>query len=269
MHTDNNSHAKAGHSFEYDVTFSFAEEDRRFVDNVAAILRRKKKEVFYDKYQLIDTWGKNLYTHLDDIYRNKARFCVMFISEHYKRKLWTRHESISAQARAFKENEEYILPFRFDNTEIPGLLDTVAYLTVNEYNERRLAQAIMEKLEMSSPAPLPLLIRPVIGLSPRQQFFRRLRSKAKLLLLGIVLLALGVFLLADRLTPVDSLARRIHERSRRTIRAICEDDTFSFRSGSGACSHHGGIARKVDSTIYTKTLEECLEEAKQISWFAP
>lgn len=268
MHTDNDHPVKAAQSFEFDVTFSFAEEDRHFVKGVAAILRRKGKKIFYDKYQLIDTWGKNLYTHLDDIYRNKARYCVMFVSEHYRRKLWTKHESISAQARAFKENREYILPFRFDNTEIPGLLDTVAYLTVNEYNERGLAKAILEKLEEEAPAPQPVLSRPSIGLSPWQQFLRKLRSRAKLLLLGIVGLGTGTFLLADKLTPVDALANRLYERSRKTIRAICRDDTFSFKSRSGACSHHGGIKRELDSTIYTKTLEACLEEAKQISWFA-
>ena len=42
--------------------------------------------------------GKNLYTHLSDVYENKALFTVMFISEHYKDKVWTNHERESAQA---------------------------------------------------------------------------------------------------------------------------------------------------------------------------
>ena len=71
-----------GKPFEFDVVLSFAEEDRGFVDRVARHLKRKDVTFFYDKDAMIDTWGKNMYTHLHDIYRNKRRYCVMFISHH-------------------------------------------------------------------------------------------------------------------------------------------------------------------------------------------
>ncbi len=48
----------------------------------------------------------------------------MFLSRNYAAKLWTNHEREAAQARAFRENEEYILPIRLDDTEIPGILQT-------------------------------------------------------------------------------------------------------------------------------------------------
>ena len=77
--------------FEYDVCLSFAGENRSYVTRVAAYLRTKGARIFYDLYEQTKLWGKDLYAHLDDIYRNKARFCVMFISEAYGRKLWTNH----------------------------------------------------------------------------------------------------------------------------------------------------------------------------------
>lgn len=58
--------------------------------------------------------------HLDEVYRKKSGFCVMFISKHYALKAWTNHERASAQARAFTENQKYVLPARLDDTEIPG-----------------------------------------------------------------------------------------------------------------------------------------------------
>lgn len=133
-------------SFEYDVTLSFAGEDRDFVDCVAGLLKKSGLKVFYDRYEQISLWGKDLYTHLDDVYTNKARFCVMFISSHYAKKLWTNHEMKSAQARAFTNSEEYILPFRLDDTVIPGIRQTVGYLSIKGYDCQQLAQAIAEKI---------------------------------------------------------------------------------------------------------------------------
>src|SRR5207244_3233712 len=110
--------------YDYDVTLSFAGEDRAYVEQVAAALYALGIRVFYDRYEQVDLWGKDLYTHLDDVYRKRARYCVVFISRHYGEKLWPNHERKSAQARAFEETSEYILPIRFDATEVPGMLPT-------------------------------------------------------------------------------------------------------------------------------------------------
>ena len=113
---------------EYDVALSFAGEDRTFVEQVEKHLTAAGVKVFYDRNEEVDLWGKDLYTHLDSIYRQRARYCVMFISQAYARKVWTNHERESAQARAFSENAEYILPARFDDTEIPGVRPTTGYI---------------------------------------------------------------------------------------------------------------------------------------------
>lgn len=67
----------------YHVALSFAGEDRKYVERVAAQLAAAGVSVFYDKFEEATLWGKNLYTHLRDVYENKASFTVMFISEHY------------------------------------------------------------------------------------------------------------------------------------------------------------------------------------------
>ncbi|KAA5548883.1 TIR domain-containing protein [Adhaeribacter rhizoryzae] len=132
--------------YEFEVALSFAGEDRDFVKCVAAKLKDNGVKIFYDEYEQVNLWGKNLYEHLDQVYRVKSKFCVIFISRNYKDKLWTNHERQSAQARAFQENEEYILPFRLDNTEIPGLRPTIGYLSKENTSCEQLAIAIYKKI---------------------------------------------------------------------------------------------------------------------------
>ncbi|KQT16146.1 hypothetical protein ASG31_14355 [Chryseobacterium sp. Leaf404] len=131
---------------EYDVVLSFAGEDRVYVEQTAKYLRNKGVKVFYDNYETVDLWGKDLYQHLDNVYQRKAKYAVIFISEAYSKKLWTNHELKSAQARAFSENEEYILPVRFDETEIPGIRNTIGYLSLKDLKPIQLGKKIIEKL---------------------------------------------------------------------------------------------------------------------------
>lgn len=138
-----------GPKYDYDVVLSFAGEDRDYVEEVANQLLYKGIKVFYDYFETINNWGKDLYTHFDEIYRKKAKYCVIFISKNYANKVWTNHERRSAQARSFKEQEEYILPVRFDETEIPGIVPTVGYINGNKVSEDTLATMIVKKVQNS------------------------------------------------------------------------------------------------------------------------
>jgi len=84
--------------YEFDIALSFAGEDRYYVEIVAKELKNNKIKVFYDKYNKIDMWGKNLHDHLAEVYSKKALFCIIFISEYYAQKVWTNHERRSAQS---------------------------------------------------------------------------------------------------------------------------------------------------------------------------
>lgn len=76
----------------YDVALSFAGEDRGYVGQVAYILKHWGIRTFYNKYEEANLWGKNLYTHLRDVYSTQAKFTILFVSKHYASKLWTSHE---------------------------------------------------------------------------------------------------------------------------------------------------------------------------------
>ncbi|MHB0866524.1 MAG: toll/interleukin-1 receptor domain-containing protein [Thermoleophilia bacterium] len=112
----------------YDIAVSFAGEDRPYVEQVSNLLMRIGLSVFYDGYEKADLWGKDLYAHLTNVYRDNSKYCLMFVSEHYAKKQWTNHERKAAQARAFSENREYILPLRLDDSSVDGILDTTGFV---------------------------------------------------------------------------------------------------------------------------------------------
>ncbi len=128
--------------FEYDVALSFAGENRAIVEKFANLLIAKNIKVFYDSMEISNLWGKNLVDHLADIYSKKARYCVMFISQYYPLKKWTNLERTHAQARAFRDANEYILPVRLDDTEVPGIAETIGYIDLRQQTIENVAHEI-------------------------------------------------------------------------------------------------------------------------------
>jgi len=63
--------------FEYDVCLSFAGEQRDYIEKVAQDLTSRGVRVFFDDYERVKLWGKDLYS------------------------IWTRSISISAGAVSF------------------------------------------------------------------------------------------------------------------------------------------------------------------------
>ena len=86
----------------YEVVLSFAGEDRKYVNEVAELLKASDVSLFYDMYEEATLWGKDLVEHLHKVYSGSARYCVMFISKPYAEKIWPTHERRSAFERAMR-----------------------------------------------------------------------------------------------------------------------------------------------------------------------
>jgi hypothetical protein len=97
-------------SYKYDVCISFAGEDRDIAEGLANTLFKNDLKVFYDEYERLDLWGKDLYKHLYKVYSAMSRFCIILLSKSYLEKAWPNHELRAAQSRALVERREYILP---------------------------------------------------------------------------------------------------------------------------------------------------------------
>ncbi|WP_052685472.1 toll/interleukin-1 receptor domain-containing protein [Lentzea aerocolonigenes] len=132
--------------YEFDVAPSFAGEDRAKVLPIVRRLEQLGVRVFYDEDHAAKLWGANLVDQLPQIYGKQVRYVLMFTSEHYVAKKWTKVERQAAQARALEQADEYILPVRLDDTEVPGLLPSVVYLDLRRHDVETIAQAVAQKL---------------------------------------------------------------------------------------------------------------------------
>ncbi len=108
--------------------------------------------VFYDGFEANALWGKDGAEHFHQIYSRDTQYVVMFISEAYVAKAWTRHERRAAISRQMKDDGEYILPVRFDMTEVPGLPDTMQYLMAKRFTPAELAVEIARKVGVAPTA---------------------------------------------------------------------------------------------------------------------
>lgn len=136
--------------FEYEVALSFAGEQRDYVEKVSNELAQLNVKHFYDYKEQVKLWGKNLTQYLDSIYYEKSLYFVPFISEEYVKKVWTKWEVSSALDRNMNESrpdfQQYILPVRFDDTRVPGIVGSIAYVDARKLSPVELAHMIYEKL---------------------------------------------------------------------------------------------------------------------------
>jgi hypothetical protein len=89
---------------------------------------------------------RDLVEHLDLVYRKRSRYCVIFVSRYYAEKIWTTHERRAAMVPAVEQRTEYLLPIRFDDTEIPGLRSTVGYIDARVRTSEEIGRLILQKL---------------------------------------------------------------------------------------------------------------------------
>ncbi len=132
--------------FYYDVALSFAGEDREFAENLAHALKNKELQVFYDKFLESKLIGENICTTLYDVFSTQSRYCILLVSNAYRDKIWTIHELSAAQQRALQERgSNYLIPVRMDKVSLPGLLETIGYVSYKRGAEE-IANMISNKI---------------------------------------------------------------------------------------------------------------------------
>jgi hypothetical protein len=128
------------------VALSFAGAQRDYVEQVAQALQARGVRCFYDADEQIELWGKYLAEELPVIYGEQAAAVVVFVSADYAARDWTRLERRAALNRAVRERREYVLPARFDDTPLPGLLSDMVTIDLRTWNPQQFAAMIAGKL---------------------------------------------------------------------------------------------------------------------------
>ena len=130
----------------WDVALSFAGAQRPYVEQVASALKARGVSCFYDADEQIDLWGKYLAEELPAIYAEQAAAVVVFVSAEYAARDWTRLERRAALNRAVRERREYVLPARFDDTPLPGMLSDMVAVNLRGRTPQQFAAMIADKL---------------------------------------------------------------------------------------------------------------------------
>jgi len=163
-------------TLEYDVCLSFAGEKRKQVQRVAAKLGRRGIKVFMDDLDQANMWARDLVQYLGDVFENKSKLCVAFLSPAYMSGKWTGLELEHALARAKKERDAYLLITHFEGTPVPKALADKSYVT---YETPRQMANLIEARVVLEPAVL------------RRRRMRRKLRMASAIVAGLLLVWAG------------------------------------------------------------------------------
>ena len=122
----------------YDFAFSFAGEDRKLVNSVKKELIKQNYTIFYDNDLQHNLLGKDLYSYLRDMYKNKCKFVVCFISKNYAKKVWTTLEFTAVKERLMSTffASDFLIPILIDDTpllkDIPSFIGFYKFKNLKE-----------------------------------------------------------------------------------------------------------------------------------------
>ena len=145
----------AHNPFEYDVALSFAAADRVAAEDLAGLLAARNIKVLRAEYHAAERGGSDIVTYIAEMYRTKARYCLLLISKHYPLKAWTEAERTSAREHALRDPEEYILPVRLDDTEVPGMAEVKGYQDLRQGSIEGIVDLVEGKLQESTSLSRP------------------------------------------------------------------------------------------------------------------
>lgn len=131
------------------VALSFPGEKRDYVRQVAAELaaRLGQERVLYDDYLTAELVRSDLDLYLSNLYREESELLVPFFCADYERKPWCKLEWRQMRAILFNAESHRVMPFRFDDTAIPGQLPIDGYAMIDERTAKEVAALILQRLD--------------------------------------------------------------------------------------------------------------------------
>jgi TIR domain len=224
----------------WDVALSFAGAQRDYVGQVAAALKARGVRCFYDADRQVRLWGTHLAEELPRIYARESAVVVVFVSADYAEGDWTRLERRAAFSRAVRETGVYVLPARFDDSELPGLLGDAVAINLRDYTPAQFADLVVAKLAElaigSSSLPGRADVKPAGGVRVSEVDLRRLGVHAAISVPGV----------PDEVPP-------------EYVPRDADDGEFGVRARVAAAARRGGFVLLVGGSSVGKT--RCAAEA--------
>jgi len=134
----------------FDVALSFPGEIRPFAETVARRLLRVlgNNSVFYDNFYKSQLAMPSLDSTLQDIYRNRSRLVVCFLSKDYANKKWCGIEFRAIRDVINDTCDEMVMFIRFDDALVDGVFAHDGYLDANTHSEIEVASMISERVRL-------------------------------------------------------------------------------------------------------------------------
>lgn len=133
----------------YDLAFSFAGEQREYVEATKAACEQLGLRVFYDRDKSNEWWGANFIREQRKVYGSQTTFFVPFISTEYLAKPIPLDEFSAAMMSAVKQGDGYILPILMGDVQVPPdlLHPHVQYLRVDDLTPGQLAEQMQRRVQ--------------------------------------------------------------------------------------------------------------------------
>lgn len=134
----------------FDVGLSFPGEVRDLVDEVARNLEHLigPNAYFYDNNYVAQLARPSLDTFLQDIYRNRSKLIVVFISADYQHKNWCGIEFRAIRDIIAERKHQRIMFVRTDDGAVEGVFDTDGYVDARKFSPEKIAGFIKERAEL-------------------------------------------------------------------------------------------------------------------------
>ena len=135
---------------EFDVALSFPGEIREYVKSITLELERilGPNSYFYDDNYTGQLARPSLDALLQDIYSNRSKMIVVFLSKAYQEKEWCGIEFRAVKEIIMERKYERVMFVKLDEGDIQGVLKTDGYIDGQRYSPQEIARFIQERLTL-------------------------------------------------------------------------------------------------------------------------
>ncbi|XDD45262.1 toll/interleukin-1 receptor domain-containing protein [Leptospira sp. WS39.C2] len=136
------------HSFE--VAFSFPGDIRKNVESIAFELEKLigPNSYFYDNNYKAQLAQPRLDILLQDIYRNRSKLIVVFLSHEYQKKEWCGIEFRAIQEIIMEKLNNKIMFIKMDDGKVDGVFKTDGYIDGRTHTSLEIAKLIKERVDL-------------------------------------------------------------------------------------------------------------------------
>jgi hypothetical protein len=134
----------------FDVALSFPGEARSLVEPIALELERNlgPNSYFYDGNYVSQLARPSLDTLLQDIYRNRSKLVVVFLSGDYQRKEWCGVEFRAIKEIIMERDHKRIMFVKMDDGRVDGVFKTDGFIDGRTASPEDIARFIHERVEL-------------------------------------------------------------------------------------------------------------------------